>query len=392
MGTQFLRRFGLGLLLLLAVPGGAVPIVPAAQPAPAPALVERIPTVLLVDLSSGQTLYSRDPDRRFLPASITKAMSALVAFELIASGRLAEDQRFVVDDASARQWSGKGTSLFLSPGTEITVADLLRGTTIVSANDAAIVLAQGALGSAATWTAEMNAQARALGMTSSRFSTPNGWPDRGATYVSANDLVLLADALIARHPVLYRRYFGQRTMDWNGRSFTSHDPFTGVVPGADGIKTGHTFEAGFNFLGSAQRNGRRLVLVIAGAQNEDLRAKASRSLVEWGYSQWDSRALLRKGLPVGSARVQGGDGRKVTVTVARDFSIAVPKGSHPRITAQIIYHGPLRAPIAKGAAVAGLRIEIAGQPAHIVPLVAAAGIGKAGPLDRLINGLAGLVS
>lgn len=384
-----MKRFGLPLLLMLAVPGAAAP---ASPQAPAPALTQRIPTALLVDLSSGQILYSQAADRRFLPASITKAMSVLVAFELIASGRLREDQRFVVDDAIARQWSGKGTSLFLRPGMEVTVADLLRGMTIVSANDAAIVVAKGALGSTATWTAEMNAQARRLGMTNSHFSTPNGWPDRGATYVSASDLVRLADALISRHPALYRRYFGHPAMIWNGRAFTSHDPFAGMVAGADGIKTGHTFEAGFNFLGAVERAGRRLVLVTAGAQNADLRAKASRALIEWGYSAWDSRALLSKGTQVGNARVQGGIGRQIALSVPRNFSIAVPKGSNPQITAQIIYHGPLRAPIVKGSAVAGLRIQIAGQPAHILPLVAATSIGKAGPLDRLINGLAGLVS
>ena len=360
--------------------------------APVPALVARVPVVLLADLDAGQILYSREATRRFLPASMTKAMSALVAFDLIASGKLREDRRFTVDEASARQWSGKGTSLFLAAGDEITVTDLVRGMTTVSANDASVVLAKGALGSTEAWTAQMNARAKRLGMNDSHFATPNGWPDRGATYVSATDLVRLADALIYRHPALYRRYFGHSAMDWNGRTLTNHDPFVGVVPGADGIKTGHTFEAGFNFLGTAERGGRRLVMVIAGAQNADLRAKASRDLLEWGYSAWDSRILAGEGTRIGSARVQGGNARTVALLAPRRFTVAVPKGSNPAITARIVYHGPLRAPIPKGAVVAELEVQIAGQPRNRLPLAAATSIGTAGPLDRLINGLAGLVS
>ena len=385
-----MKKLGLAMVLALALPGAAASA--PEQLTPVPALVERVPTVLLVDLSAGQTLYSREPDRRFLPASMTKVMSALVAFELVASGKLREDQRFIVDVETARQWSGKGTSLFLTAGTQISVADLLRGMITVSANDASVVLAKGALGSTEAWTAQMNAQAQRLGMTDSHFATANGWPDRGATYVSAADLVRLADALIYRYPALYRRYFGHAAMEWNGRKLTNHDPFVGVVPGADGIKTGHTFEAGFNFLGTAERGGRRLVMVIAGAQNADLRAKASRDLVEWGFSAWDSRVLAGEGTRIGSARVQGGDARTVALLAPRRFTVAVPKGSDPAITARIVYHGPLRAPIAKGAVVAELEVQIAGKPRNLLPLGAATSIGVAGPLDRLINGLAGLVS
>ena len=390
-----MRKSGLALLLVLVLPGAAVSAPEPREPlvqAPVPALVGRVPVVLLMDLSAGQILHSREATRRFLPASMTKAMSALVAFDLIASGKLREDQRFVVDEATARQWSGKGTSLFLAAGNEIAVADLLRGMTIVSANDASVVLAKGALGSTEAWTAQMNAQAQRLGMTNSHFATSSGWPDRGATYVSATDLVRLAEALIYRHPQLYRRYFGHPAMDWNGRKLSNHDPFVGIVPGADGIKTGHTYEAGFNFLGTVERGGRRLVVVIASAQNADLRAKASRDLVEWGYSAWDSRILAGEGTRIGTARVQGGDARAVPLLAPRRFTVAVPTGSNPAITARIVYHGPLRAPIAQGAVVAELQVEIAGQPRNRLPLAAATSIGKAGPLDRLINGLAGLVS
>lgn len=384
-----MKLSGLALLLALSLPLGAAGADrPHAEPVPA--AVDAAPVALLVDLTAGQTLYARKTERRFLPASMTKAMSALVAFDLIAAGKLDESATFIVAPETAAQWAGKGTSLYLQAGEHVRVSDLLMGLTTVSANDAATVLAQGALGSTSAWVARMNAKARALGMSGSHFGSPNGWPDGGATHVTARDLVVLAKTLIEEHPVLYRRYFGHATMNWHGQNFRSHDPFAGVVPGADGIKTGHTNEAGYNFLGAVERRGRRLVLVIGGAQSEPARAIAARDLLEWGYSAWNSRPLLRAGKTIGEARVQGGSARNVPLRTARAWSLAVPRGTAPRISARIVYRGPIEAPILRGHAVAGLEIEIAGQPAHVIPLVAARDVGRAGPIDRLVNGLLGL--
>ena len=362
----------------------------AGGPAPVPAEVDAARVALLVDLSAGQTLYARDADKRFLPASMTKAMSALIAFDLIKAGKLREDALFSVRPETAARWAGKGTTLSLRPNEQVRVGDLLMGLTTVSANDAAVALAEGALGSEAAWLAAMNARAKALGMSGSHFATPSGFPDRGQTYVTARDLVRLANALIGEHPQLYRRYFGHAAMDWRGARLTSHDPFAGgVLPGADGIKTGHTFEAGFNFLGAVERGGRRLVLVVGGIWSEPQRAQASKALAEWGYSAWDSRPLGDAGMVVGQARVQQGAARRVPLALMRKFSLAVPKGTNPAVTTRIVYTGPLQAPIPKGALVAGLEVQIAGQPVHYLPLVAAQEVGKAGPFDRLVNGLLG---
>ena len=248
--------------LLAAIIGTAVS---ASAPAP-PEGAAAIPVALLVDLGSGRTLYARKPDQRFLPASMTKAMTAYTAFGLIGRGKLSAEQSFTASEATARQWRGQGTSLFLTAGSSTPADVLLRGITTVSANDAAIVLAEGYAGSVPAWTALMNAEARELGMINSYFATPNGWPDAGATYVSARDLVTLGGAMVGRYPELYHRYFGQKQLTWNGRTQLNKDPVTGIVAGADGIKTGHTAEAGYNFLGSAERDGRRLVMVVAGAQ------------------------------------------------------------------------------------------------------------------------------
>lgn len=378
-------------LLLLA---GFVPVAAtgsdAGHQAGPPAITAKAPVALLVDLSAGRTLYARQAEKRILPASMTKAMTTLVAFDLIAAGKLKEEAVVTVRPETAARWAGRGTTLNLHPNEQVRVSGLLHGVTTVSANDAAVALAEAALGSTEAWTAAMNARAAQLGMTGSHFATPNGFPDRGATYVTARDLVRLAQALINDHPALYHAYVGQQAMDWRGARLTSHDPFVGVVPGADGIKTGHTFEAGFNFLGAVTRGGRRLIVVVAGVQTEPARAQAAKALVEWGYAQWEAREWLHPGMVLGAVRVQQGDARSVPVTVPRDFRLAVPDGAQGRVTARIVYDGPLVAPVTKGAPVGGLELTVDGAPPYVLPLVAAQPVGPAGPFDRLVNGLLGL--
>lgn len=356
-----------------------------------PAAVAAVPVYLAVDLSSHQVLAEREAGRSFLPASMTKVMTAYVAFELIRQGKLSPEQRFTVAPRTAALWSARGTGLRLTANEQVPVDILLRGITTVSANDASVVLAEGAAGSVANWIALMNAEARRLGMTASRFGTPNGWPDGGVTRVSARDMVTLGTALIERHPALYARYFGQKSLTRNGVTGQNHDPILGIVPGADGIKTGHTREAGYNFLGTAARQGRRIMIVVGGARSEQERAAASRELLEWGFGAWDTLPLFAKGAVIGEARVQGGDARRIRLVAPHGASLTVAAGSRPRTTTQIRYRGPLAAPIAKGAEVAALEISVAGRVINRVPLVAAASVARAGPFDRLVNGMAGLL-
>jgi serine-type D-Ala-D-Ala carboxypeptidase (penicillin-binding protein 5/6) len=352
-----------------------------------------IPVVLVAEMGSGQVLYARQSDLRFAPASITKVMTAYTAFELIEQRKLLEEQRFVISDRTFAEWNGKGTSMNLRQGESVPVHALLRGITTVSANDAAVVLAEGAGGSLANWTTLMNAQARKLGMTSSFFGTPNGWMDDGATYVSARDLLTLSSALITRHSQQYRRYFGKQMMVWNGVTQQNRDPAIGVVAGADGIKTGYTGEAGYNYLGSAERDGQRLIVVIGGASNEEQRAIAARTLLEWGFSNWDSRPLFAAGATIGEAQVQGGNARNVVLRTDRAVTIALPGDGRPRrLSLRLVYRGPLQAPLKAGAPLAELELLLEGMPPSRVPLVAANDISTAGPLDRLWNGLMGLFS
>lgn len=376
-------------VLALALPAGAASSASAPMP---PAAMAGIPVYLAVDLSSRQVLGQHDADREFLPASMTKVMTAYVAFELIAQRQLSPEQMIAVSPATSATWSGRGTGMRLKAGEQVSVDLLLHGITTISANDACIALAEGALGSTANWLARMNAEARRLGMTHSHFGTPNGWPDGGATHVSAGDMVKLGQALIERHPGLYHRYFGHKTMVWRGVSQANHDPTVGLVPGADGIKTGHTNESGYSFLGTAVRGGRRTMIVIGGAPTEVTRAAAARELLEWSFAAWDARPLFAKGAVVGQAAVQDGAARTVSLIAPDLINLTVPRGSHPRVALIVRYQGPIVAPIAPGARVGELQVMLEGQLAARVPLVTARGVSKAGAFDRLANGLAGLLS
>lgn len=378
--------------LLHAIPLVALALgIPAQAMAPAPPReLDGIPVSLLVDLGSGQVLVQRHPDVPFLPASVTKVMTAFVAFEEIDAGRLPMDRRFAVQPQTAREWFAKGTSMYLTEKDQPTTADLLHGIMTASANDGSIVLAQGYAGSVDAWTARMNATARRLGMTRSHYNTPNGWMDEGNTYVTASDLVKLADAMITRHPALYHEFSGVKRYFWRDVAMRSHDPTVGVVPGADGIKTGYTREAGYNFLGTAERDGRRLVMVLAASPKPKQRDDAARALLEWGFSAWTSRHLFDKGQPVAMAKVQGGDARAIPLVANREVHATVPKGSNAKVTLAVRYTGPIVAPIRKGDEVGQLEIKVDGLAPGRIPLYAGRDVGEAGPIDRLWNGIAGL--
>lgn len=363
----------------------------ADDPTKPPHAADAAPVALLVDLSSGRTLFARDPDRRFLPASVTKVMTAYTAFDLLSQGRLKAGQMMTVSDDAWAAWHAKGSRMFLARASQVSVDDLLMGITTVSANDGCIVLAQGAAGSIDGWVALMNAEARKLGMKNSHFGTPNGWMDNGNTYYTAHDLARLADAMLTRFPGYYHRYIGHKSLRWNNITQFNHDPTLGIVPGADGIKTGFTDEARYTFLGSAERDGRRLVMVLAAVPTAPERARAARALLEWGFNAFDSYPLFGVGAHVGTAEVQQGTQGAVGLMAPRDLFATLPKGSPAPISLRVKYKGPLVAPIAKGAQIAELEIRIGSEPASYVPLMATSSVPRGTALDRLRAGLSGLL-
>jgi D-alanyl-D-alanine carboxypeptidase (penicillin-binding protein 5/6) len=364
----------------------AVPGAPDPLAAPVP---RDVPIALLVDLATGQTLFSRDADRRFVPASTTKVMTAFTAFNLVADGTLPLDRMVVITPELERDWWAEGSTMFLKAGDRVTVAQLLMGITTVSANDASVALGVEAVGSLGAWLALMNANAAALGMRDTHFGTPNGWPDEGRTFSSASDMARLGEALVSRHPDLYRRFFGQRGMVYREIAQNNHDPVTGRVEGADGLKTGYTRQAGYNFIGSAERDGRRLMMVLAAVPTGRLRDKTARDLLDWGFAAFETTTLLAPGAQVGEAALQDGASRSVGLATQAPVMVSLRAldGPPPRLT--IRYNGPVEAPVARGQRIATLRIETNDAPPHDVPLVATGDVPRANGVQRLLNGLAG---
>ncbi|PTS90626.1 D-alanyl-D-alanine carboxypeptidase, partial [Sphingomonas sp. HMWF008] len=276
------------------------------------------PVAYLQDLSSGAILYAKDADRRMPPASMAKMMTVYVAFDMIKSGELKLDQKFPVRPETWRAWHSQGSTMFLGVGEEPTVADLLKGIVTLSGNDACVVLAEGISGTESAFTDRMNRAAVKLGLTNSHFGTSNGWPDEGRTYVTARDLAKLAGATIKDHPDLYKRFYSLRSFTW-GKTLgdakpidqANRDPLLGRVAGADGLKTGHTEEAGFGFTGSAEQSGRRLVMVMAGLGTSGQRAEESVKFMEWGFRAWQAKPILAKGKQIETAEVQLGSASKV---------------------------------------------------------------------------------
>ncbi|MEP2736389.1 MAG: D-alanyl-D-alanine carboxypeptidase family protein [Erythrobacter sp.] len=354
--------------------------------------VNQAPIAMMVDLTSGQVLQERSVDRRFLPASITKVMTVFLAFELIDEGKLDPAQSFTIRPETHKEWFRKGSTMFLPADEPVTADNLLRGITTVSANDGSVVLAESAVGSVPNWIGMMNAKAREIGMADSHFGTPNGWPDEGKTFVTARDLVTLAGTMITQHPKKYATYFGHEGFRYGGVAQANHDPLVGRVDGADGIKTGFTNEAGYGFLGSAIRNGRRLVIVVGGSPSEPIRDEAARQFIEWGFSNFASHEVFAAQTRIGNARVQNGADRSVGLVAPKPVRISVPNGTTPKMTMTVRYRGPLRAPITAGQEVAQLEVAVEGMPTSLLPLVAERAVENAGPFERIANGFAGWVS
>jgi len=387
MRSQGLIALALAAVALCVAPAGTAQESRRASPAIPPE--SEVPIALMVDISSGQVLHERNARRRFVPASITKAMSAYVAFELIEEGRLDPAQVMTIRPDTWREWHSKGSTMWLPADARVSVDDLLMGLMTVSANDGAIVLAEGAAGSVEGWAALMNEKARELGMTDSHFANPNGWMDEGRTFTSARDLALLAEAMIRRHPEKFRRYIGNANFTYNAITQRNHDPLIGRVRGADGIKTGFTNEAGFGFLGTVKRGSQRLVLVTAGVDRGDVRDGWARRYVQWGFSAFERRRLFEKGAAVGEARVQGGSARRIALVTDRPVEISIPRGREADISVKVLYNGPLRAPLVSGSAIATLQIDVPGMDTARIPLLAGETVKPAGPIDRIVNAFAG---
>jgi serine-type D-Ala-D-Ala carboxypeptidase (penicillin-binding protein 5/6) len=362
-----------------------------------PSFTTPAPIAFMEDMSSGAVLFAKDADRRIPPASMAKMMTVYVAFDLIKKGDLKLDQRIEVRPETWRKWHSQGSTMFLAVGEQPTVADLLKGIVTLSGNDACVVLAEGIAGTEEGFVNLMNDRAKKLGLTNSRFGTSNGWPDEGRTYVTARDLAHLAAATIRDFPDMYKQFYSLPTFSWGktlgaGNDITqaNRDPLLGKVAGADGLKTGHTEEAGYGFTGSAEQNGRRLVMVIAGLDTYNGRAAEAVRFMNWGFAAWKTKPVVKKGRTVGEVQVQGGDASHVAVLAPRDLNVTLPSGIDPKLSAKIVYQGPVKAGFKAGDHIADLVIDAPDMPQQVMPLVAAEDVGQAGFFRRIWLGLLSL--
>ena len=365
--------------------------------AAAPPFDTAAPVAFMKDLSSGAVLYAKDADRRIPPASMAKMMTTHLAFNLIQQGKIKLDQMCQVRPETWQQWHGPaaGSTMFLSPGEQVSVRNLLHGIVTLSGNDASVVLAECIAGTEPAFAAQMNAEAKRLGMNNSNFGNSNGWPDEGRTFTTARDLALLAEATILTTPDLYRQFYTQREFTWGrtmggGAPITqgNRNPLLDKVRGADGLKTGHTEEAGYGFTGSADQDGRRIIMVVSGLSSFNQRIDESVKFMNWGFNAWKSQPLFAQGKHIGEAKVQLGDADTVGLVAPRNLAVTLPAGllaSNFRV--KIVYDGPIKAPIKKGQHVANLVVETGDTAPQSMPLVAEQDVGEAGFFGRIWAGL-----
>ncbi|OWV34762.1 D-alanyl-D-alanine carboxypeptidase [Pacificimonas flava] len=367
----------------------------AALPAGGQSFDSRAPFAYLKDIGADIVLYSDGADEPMPPASMAKMMTVLVAFDQIDKGRLALDDTCTVRPDTWRQWSNQGSTMFLKVNSEPTVEQLLDGIVTASGNDASVVLAECIAGTVPAFADAMNSMGEEIGLTGSNFATANGWPDENE-YVTAHDLARIAEATIEQHPDLYERFYTLdeftygETMSGEPITQSNRNPILGRVQGADGLKTGHTEAAGYGFTGSAERDGRRLVMVIAGLQSQSDRRDEATRFMEWGFNAFEG-VQIEPGKIIAAAPVFGGAESEVGLTLPEGASITVPAAITSGVEARIVYESPLPAPLAAGDQVGELHIKAGSLPEQVVPVVAAESVDEAGFFSRAFAGILGLL-
>ncbi|WP_306152999.1 D-alanyl-D-alanine carboxypeptidase family protein [Roseovarius sp. MMSF_3281] len=350
---------------------------------PAQAFDTRAKAAFVMDMSTGTVLLSKNADQPLPPASMSKLMTLYVAFEAIRDGRLTLDERLPV---SRHAMSYGGSTMFLDTTDRVRVEDLLRGIIVLSGNDACAVIAEALSpdGTEAGFARFMTQRARQMGMTNSTFANSNGWPAAGHR-MSMRDLALLSRHLIEDFPGFYPM-FAETEFAFDGRApqnVHNRNPLLGLGIGADGLKTGHTQEAGYGLTGSAKQGDRRIVFVISGLETTRARAEEAESIVNWAFRQFVEKPIISAGTEVARADVWMGDATSVGMTPAEDVITLVPVLGSDELQAEVVYHGPLHAPIEKGDPLGELVFAPGELPETRVPLVAVRDVPRGGFMARL---------
>ncbi|MCZ7560909.1 MAG: D-alanyl-D-alanine carboxypeptidase [Burkholderiaceae bacterium] len=378
------------LLLVLTLLPFVAPQEALSQVAP-PAIAAR--SWLLLDASSGQVLAAHEPDMKIEPASLTKVMTAYLAFAALKEKRLAADQRPAVSQAA---YKAGGSRMFVDPREPATVEQLLNGMIVQSGNDASIVLAEALAGTEETFAQQMNREAQRLGLRSTQFRNATGLPDP-EHYSTARDMATLAARLIVDFPEYYPLY-SKREYTYNNIRQPNRNRLLAVDPSVDGMKTGHTEAAGYCLIASAHRKqsgldgDRRLVSVVIGANSEASRAIESQKLLNYGFQNFDAVRVYAKGQPAGSYQVWKGTVDAVAGGFDTDLVVTVPRGQADKVKAEIERVQPLVAPIAQGQRIGTLRVKIDDKVLVERPLLALAAIEPAGWFARTWDGLRMMLS
>jgi D-alanyl-D-alanine carboxypeptidase (penicillin-binding protein 5/6) len=363
--------FALAALLLNSALATAAPAQqPLLPPPPAPQVDAR--GYVLVDYHSGQTLAGRNANERVEPASLTKLMTAYIAFTAIHQGRLSLTQTLPV---SEKAWKAEGSRMFIAPNMQVTVDELLHGMIIQSGNDAAITLAEGIAGSEDAFAALMNQEAQRLGMKNTHFMNATGLP-HPQHYSTPYDLSLLARAIIRDFPDFFKLY-SIKEYRYNNITQPNRNQLLWRDPSVDGMKTGHTEAAGFCLVSTAKRQGMRLISVLVGAASDNLRTSESQKLLNYGFQFFESYRPYRKGQTLATLPMWKGNSSTLKAGLAEDMYITVPRGQYPYIAASMVSRQPLLAPVSEGQAVGTLKISLGGKELTERPLVALEGVGVA---------------
>src|SRR5215218_3077022 len=332
----------------------------------------------VIDYDTDAVLLEKNADELMAPSSMSKLMTMYMVFDMLKQGRLKLDAELPV---SERAWRMGGSKMFVQVGATVPVEALIRGVVVQSGNDACVVFAEAISGSEQQFADAMNEKAREIGLTSSTFRNSTGWPDPEHR-TTCRDLARLAKRIIADFPEYYP-YYNERSFRWNDITQENRNSTLARVPGADGLKTGHTEEAGYGLTASAKRGERRLILVFNGLPTMRARAEESERLLEWGFREFENVSLFRAGEIVGEVPVHLGDRRTVRLVGARDVVVTLPRQWRRNLQARLRYDAPVAAPVAKGRELGRLEVSGQGVPPMSLPLLAGADVNRLGLVPRI---------
>ncbi len=378
----FLRLVGVAAVLAIS----AMPL--HAAGADAQNYVTKAQRAILIDAGDGSVLFQHKPDELAPPASMSKLMTLAVVFKGLKSGQIKTSDEFLMSvNAWRKGGAPSGTAAMMVPvNTKVTLDELIKGIAIQSGNDACIAVAEGMSGSEANFAKAMTEEARRIGLTKSTFTNATGLQDENHL-MTVRELALLARHIITEYPDYYQ-VFSQKEYQYKKHKFYNRNPLLFLGIGADGLKTGHTAEAGFGLVASAVQEGKRLIVVVAGHANADERKSEAAKLIEWGFKSFSQVKIFDDGEIVGQARVWGGTRMYVPLSGKGEVKISLPKyPANQRLSAEIVYKAPLKPPVKKGDQVAVLKVMSTSSAATEVPLYATEDVEPAGVVRRGLDTL-----